>query len=163
MRLKKKRYKYKKSSKNLLNAPIKRAVLSILIRHARWQFIRSPQIVEAIRAEYNSFFDEKIIEELAFGYGLISRIGNAISQLRRDGHPIISGLNNRGYTYLHSDRGDLDECWDDKFKGNEIRADKMEKEKEIDEKLFWQLFNKVKNSKIKQQLLIVAHKYKLRR
>ncbi|MHA1873354.1 MAG: hypothetical protein ACTSVB_04500 [Candidatus Heimdallarchaeaceae archaeon] len=151
---------------------IKESVLSILVKYARRSYIKITEIGKLIRDEEEYIWDRRIIDKLAFGYGLLTHITSSINTLRNEGHPILSSdIKGKGYTYAGDWwRPDLADVWDDKFTANEKRKSIPEKEKETDNKLFNKLMKRLTEEqfkgrdvkKVREKLIEVAKKHKLK-
>lgn len=152
---------------------LKESVLTIFYKYGRWGFIKITEIRDRIKSDEDFIWDTRVREELADNYGILSHITSSINQLRKDGVPIISSLiQGKGYTLAGDwNREDIDKLWDEKFNANEKRKSIPKSEKQIDNILFNQLMEKITKAqfagknveKVREKLLVVAKKHKLKK
>jgi len=158
----------KKYLKNL-----KESVLSIFYQYGRRCFIKITEVRDRIKEDEEFIWDTRVRDDLADNYGLLMHITSSINQLRNDGVPIISSnIQGKGYTLAGDwNREDIDKIWDDIFNANEKRKNVPLKEKEITNKLFNQLMEKVTKAvfngkckeEVREKLVAVAKKHKLKK
>jgi hypothetical protein len=158
----------KKYLKNL-----KESVLSVFYKYGRRIFIKITEIRDRIKEDEDFIWDSRVRDELADNYGLLTHITSSINQLRNEGVPIISSdIQGKGYTLAGDwNRNDIDKVWDDKFNANEKRKNIPKTEKEIDNKLFNALMEKITKAqfagkdveKVRKKLVAVAKKHKLKK
>lgn len=161
---------------------LKESVLNIFFKYGRKGFITITFIRDRIKEEEDFIWDSRVRDELADNYGILCPITSAINSLRwgeeKDGKrinaiPIISSeKKGKGYTLAGDwNRWDIDKIWDKKFDANEKRKNIPKKEKEIDNYLFNDLMEKVTKAqfagkdveKVREKLLVVAKKHKLKK
>ncbi len=152
---------------------LKENVLSIMVTHAKWNFIKITEIRDFLKDKEDYLYDQRVINDLAENYGILPHITSAINTLRNEGHSIISsGIKGKGYTWAGDfRRRDLDDIWDDKFDANEKRRNIPKKEKELDNLLFNKLmenvdraiFNEKCDEEVREKLLVIARKHKLKK
>lgn len=163
--------------KNYLNN-LKVSVLEIIKLHAKWNYITTAEIRDLIKQKDDFIWDSRIRDDLADNYGILSHISSAINSWRngdsegKNRLPIISGKHGKGYTWAGNfKRKDIAEIWDDKFTENEKRKSIPIQEKKTDEILFGNLMGRLMksefkgnmNPEIREKLLVVAKKHKLKK
>lgn len=94
--------------------------------------------------------------------GIYSKIHLAVSNLRRDGHPIISGIGNRGYRYADENCEDFIRRWHDKLVSCEKRKSALVHELKRDAELIQKIIERLnaKKSELEaKQLQIILEEY----
>ena len=88
--------------------------------------------------------------------GIKSKINLATHKLRRDGHPIISGVGHKGYRYADEDCEDFIDRWNEVFSSQLKREDNLKKEY----KTYIELIEKIIERLIQKGRLEEAEKLK---
>ena len=117
-----------------------------LKKFGRFNWISTEQIFKDT-IEETDLFNSKEGRLWFAEQGIKSKINSATHKLRRDGHPIISGLGKKGYKYADENCDDFIYAWDEKFSAWEGRKSNIVKERKTDIELIKRLIEKLINQK----------------
>jgi len=120
---------------------IKESTLQILQQRGRHDWVTIEEIFEE-RIEPTDLFNSDAGKMFFAEQGIKSRINSAAHSLRKEGHPIIAGMQSwkgkiigykgRGYMYASWDCDDVVRVWDEKFSSTEIRERNVANERKTD-------------------------------
>ena len=112
-----------------------------------------------LKSKSYDFNCEKFWRWLGANYGFKGEIAQAVSHLKKQGYPIISGNGHKGYRYADERCENVDEVWEDACRGWSSREENWDKERQVLNKLIDKVIASVKNKKKKEKLIEIKVNY----